>query len=206
MSNHLSPSTSSGQSLVEVMIAMVVAVVVLGALIVVILNSLKNAQFAQNQAKATKYAQEAIDQVRNIRDQDGPVSVPGDTASCVSKFSNLWTYYLSSGNKSCSVDNSPCRSSVPGGLASDGCYFKLDQSNSRLYEPVGATLDSFLDSPELGFSRQIKLSDYSLSNTCPGSALLCNYQNEKILTVQVQWTDSSGTHQSNLQTILTKRI
>jgi type II secretory pathway pseudopilin PulG len=60
----------SGQSLIEVLVALVVASLIIVALVTLVVASLRNAQFAQNQTRATKIAQEAIDQIRTIRDRD----------------------------------------------------------------------------------------------------------------------------------------
>lgn len=199
---------SKGQSLIEVMIVLIVSAVVLGALITAILNSLKEAQFAQNQTKATKYAQETIDDIRSIRDQDSAVSV--DLNCNIKKFSDLWGYFMSSTNRSnCASGNSPCLSiALPTGLSINGCYFLLNQSGSTfsLSEPPVSESSYYYQPLDNTFSRLINLSDNSLGTYCPNSSTIyCDYQNEKIVNVQVQWTDGSGTHQSNLQTILGPR-
>lgn len=60
----------SGQSLVEVMVAVAILVLVLTALVLGTTLAIRNANFAQNQARATKYTQEGIERVRAYRDQN----------------------------------------------------------------------------------------------------------------------------------------
>ncbi len=60
---------NKGQSLVEVVLALGVAVVVILALVRATVVSMRNANFAKNESLATKYAQEAIESVRLLRDK-----------------------------------------------------------------------------------------------------------------------------------------
>lgn len=62
---------NSGQSLVEVVVGLALAILVLGGLINAVVTSLRNSNFAKNQAQATKLAQQMIEQTRIIRDQMG---------------------------------------------------------------------------------------------------------------------------------------
>lgn len=59
-----------GQSLIEVLIVLTVSIMVLVALVALVVVGLKNAQFAQSQAKATKYAQQTLDNIKSIKDRD----------------------------------------------------------------------------------------------------------------------------------------
>lgn len=63
--------TESGQSLLEVLTALGVAAIVVVALSVLAVSSLRNAQHARAQAEATKFVNEGIEQVRTVRDQQG---------------------------------------------------------------------------------------------------------------------------------------
>lgn len=58
----------SGQSLVEVILAVAVAVIIIVALVGVTVMAIRNADFAKKKALATKYAQEWIEQARQLRD------------------------------------------------------------------------------------------------------------------------------------------
>jgi len=59
-----------GQSLIEVLTALAVVVLVILALITVTTISIRNATFAKNQSLATSYAQELIEEARDLRDSD----------------------------------------------------------------------------------------------------------------------------------------
>jgi prepilin-type N-terminal cleavage/methylation domain-containing protein len=56
-----------GQTLIEVLIALSIAVVVITAITWLSISSLNNAQSSRNQDQATKYAQEGMELVRKIR-------------------------------------------------------------------------------------------------------------------------------------------
>jgi len=73
---------TAGQSLIEVLAALGVVVLVILALIIVTTISIRNATFAKNQSLATSYAQEAIEEIREYRDQN---SWTAFVASCSSK-------------------------------------------------------------------------------------------------------------------------
>lgn len=162
----------AGQSLVEVLIALIVVSMLASALIIAIITGLKNSQFAQKQTQATKFSQDAMDKIRTIRDRDGNVTFKGTTAT----FSALWNQNMSS------MTN--CQGS---------CYFKLVSSGSEVYlTDSGAGPLVYEDLGE-GLSRQIIIDD---------TASL--YQSEKNITVRVKWDDTSGSHESLLQTTLTK--
>lgn len=62
--------SEKGQTLVEVVVALGVAVLVIIALVAATTTSVRNAQFAKNQSLATKYAQEGMEKVRALRDQN----------------------------------------------------------------------------------------------------------------------------------------
>lgn len=59
-----------GQTLIEVLLALGVAVVVLSATVVAVLAALNNAQFSKNQNIATQYAQEGMEVMRNMRNSN----------------------------------------------------------------------------------------------------------------------------------------
>jgi len=72
---------ASGQSLVEMVVAIAVVLIVIVALVAVTTVSVRNASFSRNQALATKYAQEWIEDARKIRDSQ-PESVFFTDGSC----------------------------------------------------------------------------------------------------------------------------
>lgn len=65
MSDH-----SKGQTLIEVVAALGVAVVVVTLITISVIYALNNALSSKNQNTATQYAQEAMELVRTIRDSD----------------------------------------------------------------------------------------------------------------------------------------
>lgn len=170
--------SESGQSLVEVLVVLAVATVVMVALVIVIVVGLRNAQFAQNQARATKYAQEAIEQVKAVRDRNGRVNfIPQKNV-----FADLWEIYM--------VAENSCADAL--GVPS-GCYFTLGDGPSLDITAYGGS-----QSVGENFLRQIVFED-------EGNILPPNYKTEKRVTVKVIWKDSSGSHESNLQTLLTNQ-
>lgn len=86
-------SNMKGQSLVEVVVASAVGILVVSALVFAAIFSLRNANFAKNQAQATKLAQEGMEKVRSNRDRDGVVIFTHDLGT-TAKFSDLWSVRL----------------------------------------------------------------------------------------------------------------
>lgn len=62
-------SCPSGQSLVEVMVAVAILALVLTALVLGTTVAMRNANFSKNQAQATKYAQQVMEWMRSERNQ-----------------------------------------------------------------------------------------------------------------------------------------
>ncbi|MDD2823304.1 MAG: prepilin-type N-terminal cleavage/methylation domain-containing protein [Candidatus Daviesbacteria bacterium] len=159
----------SGQSLIEVLVVGVVSAIMIIALIAIILNSLKNAQFAQNQTQATKYAQDTIDRIRILRDNNKESTINDDG-----------TYY--------------CFNKLWGGVgdplycgAGGYCYYSLNNTGTVLNK---VTLASSVVSLTGSFLRQIKVTQ--------------PFPNEVAVTAIISWSDSSGDHNSTLETIITK--
>lgn len=65
----------SGQTLLEMVFLLGLALVIVTGLTVTTINGLKNSRYSQNQVQATSLAQDAINQVRSFRDQDCKVAV-----------------------------------------------------------------------------------------------------------------------------------
>lgn len=181
--------TEKGQTLLEVVMAIGVSGVVLGALLLVIFIGLRNATFSQNQTKATKLGAEAIDQIRSIRDGDGlVVNFEGDQCTDADSrsenteftFYDLWCNQLSS--------FPACSASTP------NCYFKISTDASSNLSLIRADIISAKENLGDGLTRQIQISDKPSS-----------FGTEKVLNVKVFWTDPSGEHQSNIETIMGRR-
>jgi Tfp pilus assembly protein PilV len=71
----------SGQSLIEVLAALGVAILVVLGLVVGVTYAIRNVTFAKNQVLATKYAQEWIEEARSLRDENPRVFF-ADTSTC----------------------------------------------------------------------------------------------------------------------------
>ncbi len=63
-------SYMKGQSLIEVVIGLAIAVIIMTAVTTLVINSLQNAEFSKNQNLAEQYAQEGIETMRNLRDSN----------------------------------------------------------------------------------------------------------------------------------------
>lgn len=58
-----------GQSLIEVLVGLVTASLIIGAITVATITALNNSVFSKNQSIATQYAQQGLELVRNLRDR-----------------------------------------------------------------------------------------------------------------------------------------
>lgn len=175
-------TNQDGQTLIEVLIALTVAVIIIGALAIATIVSIRNSQFSQNQTQATKLSQEALELVRTIRNRNGVVTSSNPVFSN-SRFSDFWSHQLDSCNWNRMIGT--C------GNGSFNGYFKLDIDHLEL---------SRQDSPELAndltasvFKRFVLVEDDT------------SYTYQKRVSVVVSWSDSSGRHESNVQTLLTRQ-
>ncbi|MGB9585896.1 MAG: prepilin-type N-terminal cleavage/methylation domain-containing protein [Anaerolineales bacterium] len=73
---------NQGQSLIEMLVAIAIVLVVIVALVAVTTVSIRNASFSRNQALATKYAQEGIEEARKLRDERGDSFFVANPADC----------------------------------------------------------------------------------------------------------------------------
>lgn len=84
--------TTAGQTLIEVVIAMGISVLILVTLVSGVTVSLRNIQFANNKAQATKYAQEAFEAVRTIRDRDWELITNGEHGLVWNETETQWDF------------------------------------------------------------------------------------------------------------------
>lgn len=169
--------SSKGQTLIEVIVVAMVGILVVTALTFAVIFSLRNAGFAKNQAQATKLAQEGIEKVRGMRDRDSRITTSIDYPLDPSRKINIFSELFS-------ADLSHTQCNTASGDAP--CYFRfisgvLSQGAGGNFEPVGV------------LKRQIQIGDETASK-----------DSQKTVTVIVQWTDSTGDHESILTTILRK--
>ena len=173
--------SEKGQSLMELVIVIAVVVIVIGALVFATIASLRNAQFAKNQAQASKLAQEGLEWVRTGRDRNKGIN---DLDSSVTNWDTIWGYQISGG------PDTFCNSSS----IIKQCYFKILSDGSLIYINSSSAFPSgFAESIQPNFERAITLSDDSASS-----------DKQKTVTAIVTWTDFSGPHESKLTTILRK--
>lgn len=64
-------SAGKGQTLVEMIVALAVAILIITSLVAGTVTAVRNAGFAKNQSLATKYAVEGMEEARIYRDQNG---------------------------------------------------------------------------------------------------------------------------------------
>jgi type II secretory pathway pseudopilin PulG len=177
-------NSQKGQSLLELIVVIAVAVIVIGALVFATFSSLRNSQFAKNQSQATKLAQEGIEQVRTFRDRDGSVIFTYAPDTKTSKFSDLWSHNL----------NTEC---------SNQCYFNFDKNFDGQITSIKERGGGQLENLGNGLTREIQITDKS--GSCPVTGVSPSpycYKVEKHVMVKVFWTDFSGMHESKLTTIL----
>lgn len=177
-----------GQSLIEVLIALVVASLVIGALAILTLTGTKNSQFAKDQHQATQFAQEGMELVRAIRDRDGKVFELDTGDITVGKpFSEIWTNYWVKST----------------GDVGGNVYFLLNPADGRdLRQPTltyqgnssAGSKETLGTAGKQVFHRQVIFKKDSES---PKSLRT---------TVIVSFTDRSGPHESKVETILTPKL
>lgn len=98
-------SSEKGQNLIELIVVVAITVLIVGVLVVATISGIRNANLANNQVQATKLAQEGIEKVKALRDQDGAVGFD-DGTNRADIFSDLWGISFD-----CNISN---------------CYFKLN--------------------------------------------------------------------------------
>lgn len=182
----------SGQTLIEVVVALSIAIVVLGALVIAVVNGIRNAKFAQNQAIATKYAQDTVEELRAIRGRNLNVTNNNGTFTGCTGNQCPFSLYLGA--------LPPCS-----GIC-NYYYFTLNDSSLALTDQA-STLKT--DNLGNGFTRTILMCvNSSTQPQCQIPFVTLNpplpnlVATEKLFVVQVSWTDVSGAHISNLQTVL----
>lgn len=185
-----------GQSLIELVVVVAAMVIVVGALTFATIASLRNAQFSKNQAQATKLAQEAIERVRAGRDRNQPINHNGSLGNVTSwNGSNsgagkFWDYLINGNCGNVTIDPKVyCFFNVNnlGVLSYITAYGQNPNNPSQQFLPNGAE-----SIPP--FDRAIIISDDDQTK-----------DSQKTVTAIVTWTDFSGSHKSELTTILRRK-
>ncbi len=167
--------TEAGQSLIEVLVAITVGILVVSALTFATIFSLRNAGAAKASAQATKLAQEGIERVRTGRDRN--IAITGN-------------FQLGSQSIT-SWDDPDLWANRISSNCTPNCYFNVNSSGQLQYLTAASSLPQTAESSGQ-FKRAVILSDDA------------GYQTEKRVTAIVTWTDFSGSHKSELTTILRK--
>jgi len=174
-----------GQTLIELVVSIGIVLIIITGVTILTIRGLQNSQFARNQVQATKLAQEGIEKMRTIRDNRFTVCGSSTTPNVIIT-NGLW-------GVSCSA----------------GCRYILNSTPSVCPSPnVTSTLwINFTASPSLTeditigniiFKRVVIVTDGSILGGTPSPN-----SGVKDINVTVTWTDSSGTHNSNVSTVLT---
>lgn len=175
---------NKGQSLIEVIVAVTVGVLIVGALTFAVLFSLRNAKFSQNQNQATKLAQEGIERVRAERDRSSQMinAFPTPPYSRSWGSQDFWNYKIS-GDCSNGILFTFSSDNIGGGMSYLAC------SNPNNYFDAHPETDTGTNP----FQRGIIVNDDAGT-----------YASQKKATVIVIWRDATGSHESRLTTILRK--
>jgi len=99
-------NNNSGQSIIEVLIALSLVVIVTVGLIIVTTNSIKNSSFARDQRTATKYAQESLENARQLKEEDPNAFwlKSGTETETLGQFTREITYFLNAGDDTMQIN------------------------------------------------------------------------------------------------------
>lgn len=167
--------SNKGQSLIELVVMIGLALIVITGLTILTMNSIRNTQFSNAQIQASKFAQEGIERVRVIKTQNHVVCVDSSRRF----WNDLWGYTCNSTNCKFILRQAPPNNTLCNGVAPSGYWLSL--ANAATSEDLGG-----------GFFREVYIEDHGATNS-----------RRKIVRSVVTWTDVTGTHQSELVTILT---
>ena len=167
-----------GQSLLEVIFALAIGIIIATAFVSLGAVSVRNSRVATDQVTATKFAQEGMEAVITIRDQNSQWAILNNGAN--NQWSKLQSFLA------CAQPDNPA-------INCDGDF--LLQETTCTPESVGTPTPQrcitkssgpwTLASPNQQYSRKIRISDSGTTNV-------------KNVTVFVWWTDSNGLHKSTL--------
>lgn len=81
-------NSSSGQTIIEAVVALAALLVVITAISVVVISGVSNSQFVRNQSLANKYAQQGIEIVHNIQTNDPTRFSQFDGVFCIDELTS----------------------------------------------------------------------------------------------------------------------
>jgi len=178
--------SEKGQSLIDIVISLGLLLVIISALSIATINGLRNSQFSRNQIQATKRAQDAMEQIRSIKANNYGVCINTNGPVGCGLWSDIWSRTMGVSG-SCT----DCRFRLLTTPAQAAC-----QATGNALKPICLIESSSLDTLSNGFKQDIFVEDEKAAGV--------KVPNQLKITVKVSWTDTSGTHESVLATILSK--
>jgi len=180
----------SGQTLIEVVAALGVAVVVISSILGLITASNRKATLARQDSEATKLVQEGLEIVRNTRDTNAVIKAGYENDG--------------GGPVSCVTAPTPCTFNALYTYTQGTFYAHLDNSGQEILDNPPSATDN--EAQLLGgvFRREIIISDDPIGNPssiCLDSSLTA--AQVKRVTVEVDWGSPSGTQTKKATTCLT---
>lgn len=139
-----------GQTLLEVMLALSVAILITSAIVVSIINALNNEQFGVSQNQATQLAQEGVDLFRNLSQSDWATFVTYGSSSL-------------NGKTSCLPQVNPTPSTWPGLPA--GC----GQNAGKFVREIKVELDVCITPPPANISGRVTSTVKWADTKCTGT-------------------------------------
>lgn len=169
-------SRQRGQALLEILVALAIGVIIATAFVTLGVVSVRNSSFSRNQVSATKLAQEGIEAMISIRDQDTVGAVLGNGSN------DQWSKLV--------VNSSFGLSCLPDPTQTCSGDFQL---SACTLGSIPQRCISKTSTPEVIntiFSRKIQITDAGT--------------NVKNVTAIVWWSDGQGLHKSVLSRKLQK--
>lgn len=182
--NNKSLINQKGQNILELVVGLGLVAVVAVAISVVTVNALKNSQFSKNQSQATKLAQETLEKVRTVRNSNFGVCSEAQmiAGSTCYAWDEIWSNQFGTISNDC-IANGTCTYILDGacdtsfGIGIESRPFCLKHSETPL--DLGG-----------GFSGQVFIED--------------EQGDQKRVTVRVYWSDTTGQHNSDLVTVISR--
>lgn len=189
-------NSEGGQTLVEALAAVAVAVIIVTSLVTLGIATQRAASTSRNQNQNTKYGEETLELIRSIRDAKFSGSVRGVTAfacnttnSC--SFADLYTSPFVSPTSFTPVyftlSSALVTAGCTSGVSSVDCY-QLTKAAGSTPVQIGSTI----------YSRAIKIWDSANTTDTNDPA-----DKVKFVEVLITWSDQGGIHTSDTTTKLT---
>ncbi|MCX6702245.1 MAG: type II secretion system protein [Candidatus Zambryskibacteria bacterium] len=131
MQNYNSKFKKAGFTLVETLVAVSILSISIAATFTAVQNGIQNSTVAKDQTTAFYLAQEAIEYIKNLRDQNALNSINGGANKWLTGLSDVGTDPCYFG-KVCRID-SPAQTTVYCGAAFDACPVLNQDSSTGLF-------------------------------------------------------------------------